>query len=590
MPERSIAGSDRAAFYFRKSTDRQEDSIDRQRSGVLAYANTRGYRPAGEYQDEGIAGDEFGKRSGLQRLLRDAAAGKFDMIVVDEPSRLSRQSPVDMIEKVVAPLRRAGVGIDTASNGPLDYDDLAGLLMTAIHAHKSEDETRKLSRRVLGEMGLRAREGRWFGWMAPYGLRVQRDIDPATGKVLARRVVSGPEEEVRAVRFIFDAVANKGWSLRRVCRELEARGVKPPTGNGRGANKARGGWNAGTVRKMLRNRKYVGDLPWNETHQGKYHALSAGVVRPHKQANYRSSRNTPADVIVVEGHPAVPALIDRDTFARAAAALSRLEKCTSPSAEGNRYLFTRMLVCGDCGAFLRGQPHHGHKSYLCANYKEYGSAACSRNCVHEDDVWAAALGTLKDDILSPDRLDEVEAEMERRLQEERDGGEDERLWQRVAALDRDIDQGNANLARLPADVLPGVVAKVRQWEAERNEARERLRELEGGASQSKAVLDEARRQLWRLREALEGDDLEAQAVVVREVVSKVEVCFTKETTHGRRSASGKGRSLSLPTKIVMHVRPGLGLSCLATSCCRSPVPGGGRGRASSCPPGYARPD
>jgi site-specific DNA recombinase len=589
MPESKQPGGGRAAAYYRMSTDRQEDSIDRQRGGVLAYARTRGYRLVGEYVDEGIAGDEFGKRSGFQRLLRDAAAGKFDVALVDEPSRLSRQSPVELIEKVIAPLQRAEVKIDTASKGPLDYDSLAGLIMMTVHSHESEDEVRKLSRRTLGGMAKGAREGTFFGWMAPFGLRVTREVDPATGKVIARKCIFGPEEEVRAVRFIFDAVANKGWSLRRVCRELEARGVRPPRGNGRGANKARGHWNAGTVRKMLRNRKYVGDLTWNETHMGKYHFLAGGAVGEHARKNGQVSRNAVADVIVVPGHEGIPPLIDRDTFARAAAALARLEKCTSPAGDGNHYLFTHLLVCGDCGAFLRGQPHHGRKTYICAKYKEYGAAACSRNCVAEADVWGAVLSALKDDILSPARLDEVEAEMERRLQEERDGGEADRLRQRLAGLEKDIAQGNANLARLPPDLLPGVIAQVRQWGAERGQLHERLKELEGGAGQSKAVLAEARRQLWRLREALEGGDEEAQAVVVREVVSKVEVRFEKVTTHGKRSATGKGRALSVPAGLVLHVRPGLGLSCLVIAGCRSPARGGGPGRASSCPPACARP-
>jgi DNA invertase Pin-like site-specific DNA recombinase len=572
----STGAGSRAALYFRMSTDKQEDSIERQRGGVLPYAKARGYRLAGEYADEGVAGDEFGKRSGFQQLLRDAAAGRFDVILVDEPSRLSRQSPVELIEKVIAPLSRAGVRLDTASKGPLDYDSLAGLIMMTVHSHKAEDESRDLSRRVLGGMADRARRGAYFGWVAPFGLRVLRDVDQATGKVLARRLVLGPEEEVRAVRFIFDAVANRGWSLRRTCRELEARGVKPPAGNGRGANKARGGWNAVTVRKILRNRKYVGDLPWNETHRGKYSYLAGGAVGKHERKNTRYRRNAAADVIVCADHPGVPALIDRDTFARAAAALAGMKKCTSPAADGNRYLFTRLLVCGDCGAFLRGLPYHGRKAYVCSRYKDYGARACSRNCVEEADVWAAVLGALKDEVLSPARLDEVEAEMDRRLEEERAGGEADRLRARLAALARDIDRGNANLARLPADVLAGVVAKVREWGEERGRLQGRLRELEGGASTSKAVLDEARKQLWRLREALEGGDVEAQAVVAREVLSKVEVRFEKRTSHGRRSASGRGRASSVPVGLVLNVRPGLGLSCLFTTAGRSTAPAPGR--------------
>jgi DNA invertase Pin-like site-specific DNA recombinase len=481
----------RAGFYYRKSTDRQEDSIERQQSQAAPYATRKGYESAGVYKDEGIAGDVFDKRPGFQRLLRDAAAGKFEVIVVDEPSRLSRQNPIELIEKVIAPLRRSGVRIDTASKGPLDYDSLAGLIMMTVHAHKSEDESRDLSRRVLAGLARRAREGTYFAFMAPFGLRVVRDIDPTTGKVLSRRCVFGPDEEVRAVRFIFDAIANRGWTLRRVCRELEARGVKPPQGNGLGANKAERRWNPSTVRKMLLNRKYVGDLPYNQTHQGKYSRLLGGEVVCHGALNRRVSRSDPEDVIVVPD--VIPAVIDRETFARAAAALSRMQKRTSPRPDAS-YLFTHLLVCGDCGTFMRGQPDHGHKGYICGKYKEYGQSAsgCSRNTVKEADLFASILDAIKDEILNPERLDAVEAEMERRLEAERASGEAERLGRRIEALDRDIAQGNANLARLPEDRLPGVIAQVRQWEGERAGLRERLEHLEGGDAQGKAILAEAR--------------------------------------------------------------------------------------------------
>jgi site-specific DNA recombinase len=580
----------RAATYYRKSTDEQEHSIDRQRGQVNPYCASRGYRVVREEVDEGIAGDEFDRRPGLQKLLAAAARREFDVIVVDEPSRLSRQSPIDVIEKIIAPLRRSGVRIDTVSKGPQDYDSLAGLIMMTVHAHKSEDEAADLSRRVLGGMARRAREGLWFGWMAPYGLRKVRHLDPASGKVLSRECVLGPEEEVRAVRYIFDAVANRGLPLRRVCRELEARGVKPPAGNGRGANKREGRWNPATVRKILLNRKYVGDLPWNETHVGKYTAWKGGnqgAPAPSGRRGRRTSKNALEDVIVVPD--VIPPLVDRDTFARAALALARQQKRTNPTGDPNHYLFTHMLVCGDCRSFMRGMPRRGRKTYICARYKEYGSKACSRNSVDEDAVRKAVLAALLDDILDPKRLDAVEAEVARRLRAERASGEADRLQKQLDALARDIAQGNANLARLPPDRLPGVTAQVRAWEDEHKGLAARLQELRDGADQSTATLAEARRQLWRLREALEGDDLEAQAAVVREVVTKVEVRFDHVKTHGRKSPTGQGRNLNLPAGALVYVRPGLGLSCLCIPDCRNRAPGGGPGRASSCPRGCRGP-
>jgi DNA invertase Pin-like site-specific DNA recombinase len=296
----------RAAAYYRKSTDRQEDSIERQRGGVVPYATKRrGYKLVGDYVDEGLAGDLFDRRPDFQRLLADAAAGKFEVIVMDEPSRLSRQDPIDLIERVIAPLRRSGVQLDTVSKGPIDYGSLTGLILMTVNAHKASEESIDLSRRVLGGIASKAREGLWFGWMAPFGLRIVRGVDPLTGKIISRKCVFGPEEEVQAVRFIFDAVANRGWTLRKVCRELEASSAKPPTGNGRGSNKAEGRWNPGTVRKILVNRKYAGDLPYNEVHQGKYSFLADGEVKQHGTINRRCSRNDKADVVIAAVGPDV---------------------------------------------------------------------------------------------------------------------------------------------------------------------------------------------------------------------------------------------------------------------------------------------
>src|SRR5262245_53581474 len=118
----------RAAAYYRMSTDKQEDSVERQQSSLVPYAARQAYNLVQDYKDEGLAGDLFERRPGFQKLLKDATAGKFSVIVVDELSRLSRQDPITMIAQVIHPLRAAGVRLDTASNGPIDYDSLVGIL------------------------------------------------------------------------------------------------------------------------------------------------------------------------------------------------------------------------------------------------------------------------------------------------------------------------------------------------------------------------------------------------------------------------------------------------------------------------------
>ena len=67
-------------------------------------------------------------------------------------------------------------------------------------------------------------------------------------------------------------------------------------------------------------------------------------------------RNLPKLVwllIVIIVPDVIPAIIDRETFARAGAALARGVFLTRPGARTNAHLFTHMLVCGECGAYLR---------------------------------------------------------------------------------------------------------------------------------------------------------------------------------------------------------------------------------------------
>jgi hypothetical protein len=89
-----------------------------------------------------------------------------------------------------------------------------------------------------------------------------------------------------------------------------------------------------------------------------------------------------------------------------------------------------------------------------------------------------------------------------------------------------------------------------------------LEELDNGGTEAKAILDEAHQQLWRLREALEGNDEEAQTTVIRETLSKAEVRFVHGRTQGSLRSAGRTRPINRPVALVLYVRPGLGLARL----------------------------
>jgi hypothetical protein len=95
-------------------------------------------------------------------------------------------------------------------------------------------------------------------------------------------------------------------------------------------------------------------------------------------------------------------------------------------------------------------------------------------------LFAAIIAKLLGVILDPARLDAIEAEIERRLAAERSSGADKKIRAQIETLDKNITQGNTNLALLPHDRLPGVIERIRTWEKERDGLNARLNELAGG--------------------------------------------------------------------------------------------------------------
>src|SRR5262249_29606808 len=157
-------------------------------------------------------------------------------------------------------------------------------------------------------MLLKAQRGEWPGGLAPYGYTVA----VLDGR---RFLAPGDPQEVEVVRWMFDKVANHGWSLADIRDALHARGVRPPTTLARAKNRAVGVWPRGSIGRILRNRVYVGDLAFNRRRKGKYSYFADGQVSVSDCAQTKASDNERGDWIVRENTHAP--LVDRDTFQRA---------------------------------------------------------------------------------------------------------------------------------------------------------------------------------------------------------------------------------------------------------------------------------
>jgi DNA invertase Pin-like site-specific DNA recombinase len=500
----------RAATYYRMSDDRQEDSIDRQKSQLIPYAEKHGYVIVRDYTDEGISGDVITKRKEFQRLLRDAQAGLFDCILCDDKDRFGRFDSIDSGE-IVAPLRRKGVWLETVAQGRVDWESFAGRMSDAILQEAKLIEQAAISRRVLSGQLMRARRGQDTGGRPLYGYRREPDAERVC------RLVPD-DRKAEAVRLIFK-LYDQGETLCAIAQELYQRGIPSPRGQTH--------WTRSVLHRLLKNRRYTGDWTWGVHASGKRHRYAKDALRETRRAEKTQDTN-PLDAWVVIPDTHEP-LVDREAFERVQARLRGNKARTTPIPGGGGFALSKMLVCGHCGCSLTGITFRGRREYLCRGYIAYGRTYCTRNTVAEKPLVNVLIRKLQQTFLDPDRLQELRAEMVALEKARRSDGNLGRLRKRCAELERQIDRGNGNLAILPADRLPGVVAKIREWERELESVRAEVKraETESPVKQLEERIASAEAALWRLQEALRDEDLPLLREVLRQMVSRVELHWTR---------------------------------------------------------------
>ena len=128
-----------AAAYIRMSGQQQDKSPAEQRAEITKLATREGCHIVDWFTDEAITGDSStDARTGLAALLSAAKAGKFKLVLAWHTNRISREDPMDAIV-FYNQLRKAGVGLHTCCEGPIDLEDFAKQLLLFINQKASND-------------------------------------------------------------------------------------------------------------------------------------------------------------------------------------------------------------------------------------------------------------------------------------------------------------------------------------------------------------------------------------------------------------------------------------------------------------------
>ncbi len=148
------------AIYIRVSTGQQVEegrSPESQLQDMKAYCQRRGWEVIAIYRDEGLSG-RLSNRPGLQQLLIDARAGKFDVVMVYYINRFYRK--LESLLSTMKLLRNCGVSF-VSINEDIDFTSKWGKLILNLLGTLAEIYVDELSELTSRGKEQRAIEGNY---------------------------------------------------------------------------------------------------------------------------------------------------------------------------------------------------------------------------------------------------------------------------------------------------------------------------------------------------------------------------------------------------------------------------------------------
>lgn len=351
-PRNSTSSYNKVAIYCRLSEedrnklnpDDDSNSIQNQKTMLIQYAMSQGWDIYHIYSDDDYAGADR-RRPEFSKLLRDAEARKFDIVLCKTQSRFTRE--LEMVEKYIHGLfplwgiRFVSIvdNADTANSGNKKSRQINGLV--------NEWYIEDMSENIKAVLTSKRINGQHIGAFALYGY--QKDPDQKGHLII-------DEEAAAVVREVF-TLFSQGYGKTAIARILNDRGIPNPTEYKRlhglryKAPKDKNStlWRYFAISDMLANEIYIGNMV-----QGKYGSVS-----------YKTKENKPRPKelwYIVEGtHEPI---IDQELWDKVQIMLKDRAK---PCYTGEIGLFARKVRCANCGYTMRSSKNRGRHYLKCSN-------------------------------------------------------------------------------------------------------------------------------------------------------------------------------------------------------------------------------
>ena len=369
----------RVTFYARVSTDSNEqlNSLNNQ---VTYYENFIKQNSAWEYVpgyiDEGLSGISTKKRENFHRMVDDARAGKFDLIVTKEISRFARNT-LDSIQ-YTRDLLSAGVAVFFQNDGVNTLDEDSELRLSNMSSI-AQDELRKLSSRVkFGHQqaikdGVVLGNSRIFGYIKDKGRLI---ID---------------EQEAVMVRKLFELYATGSYSMKQIENIFWEDGYR----NNHGKKISHT-----TMSSMISNPKYKGYYVGNKVKVIDMFTKKQKFLPPEEWGMFKD-----------ETGEIVPAIVSEELWEQANVVLrKRSEDVKNRQGKCNHQnLLTAKLYCMCCGApYYRkdGKDRQGNltSKWICSGKIKNGAASCESVAIYEEEIRPLLLDVFQDTKVEAEAL------------------------------------------------------------------------------------------------------------------------------------------------------------------------------------------
>ena len=335
------------------------------------------------YIDEGLSGISTKKRENFNRMIEDATADKFDLVITKEISRFARNT-LDSIQ-FTRQLLNCGVGV-FFQNDNINTLDEDSELRLSIMSSIAQDELRKLSSRVrFGHQqaikdSVVLGNSRIFGYIKSNGRLV---IDEAQAKM---------------VRELFELYATDEYSMKQLENLFWEKGYRNLNGNKIAHS---------TMSNMISNPKYKGYYVGNKVKIVDMFTKKQKFLPPEEWVMFKD-----------ETGEIVPAIVSEELWDQANLVLKRRSDDVK-SRQGicnHANLLTGKLFCTRCGAAYyrrESKDKYGNKNskWVCSGKIKNGSDSCDSFPIYENEIKPLLFDVFQETEVNVDALIEEYMEM-----------------------------------------------------------------------------------------------------------------------------------------------------------------------------------